>query len=238
MIRRARLAVRKSAELSRLPLSVDCANDSQSVDEPTIAPKAQAFGDSRATSSPPEASRSADLYQALRPEIVRIARAVLGANPPADLVHDTCVDVALSKSHFRGDCAFSTWMYAVVRHHVHNWMRKERSYRNLIHAVEQAWPFNRVQRPDEVVDGFALADQLRAAISVLTESERACLLLVRYECLSPREVAARLDITPSAVRMNIHRARTRLRTRLGTEDGDASCDYGARHRRTSRVARG
>jgi RNA polymerase sigma-70 factor (ECF subfamily) len=128
-----------------------------------------------------------------------------------DLVHDICVEVTLSKLRFRGDCSFSTWMYSIVSHHVRNWIRSQRNRRNVIQAAEQAALFHCIPRPDEVIDTFALVDQLRTGLALLSEVQRTCLILVSCECLSPQEAAARLNLTPTAVRMNVHRARARLR---------------------------
>jgi RNA polymerase sigma factor (sigma-70 family) len=66
-------------------------------------------------------------------------------------------------------------------------------------------------RPDEASIAFGYVDTIRDALTALPERERLCLTLVRFEYLSAQEVAKRLRITPDAVRMNVHRARARLR---------------------------
>lgn len=153
-------------------------------------------------------------YSELRPQVAKIAGALIGQRPPSDLVHDICVDVTLSRARFRYACAFSTWMYSIVSHHVHNWIRKERQHRNVIRAAEQASWSLRVIRPDEVLQTVVAVDQLRNGFALLTETQRTCLVMVRCECLSAREVATLLNITPTAVRMHVHRARLRLRRYL------------------------
>lgn len=210
---RAGLPRRKSAALSRsLQIVVDCAYDSQTVDKKRAdSSKVRTPCDSQTSRSSHADRQSSDLYAALRPQVAQIARVLIGENPPTDLVHDICVDVTLSRPRFRGNCAFSTWLHAIANHHVRNWIRRERTYRNLIRAAEQACLRNRVLRPDEVVDMFVLIDQLRTGFAALTEAQRACLILVRCECLSPQEVATLLNTTPTAVRMNVHRARAHLR---------------------------
>jgi len=108
-------------------------------------------------------------------------------------------------------------MYAIVGHHVHNWIRRERNRRKLIRAVEQAKVQTSGLRPDEAFETFADIEQLKSGLATLTEGQRTCLLMVRWECLSAQEVATRLHITPTAVRMNIHRARAHLRRWLDDE---------------------
>ena len=53
-----------------------------------------------------------DAYELLRPQVARISRNLLGGIPPAELVHDVCVDVALSLAHYRGQCALPSWVFA------------------------------------------------------------------------------------------------------------------------------
>jgi RNA polymerase sigma factor (sigma-70 family) len=215
----ARLSTPKSADPTR-PLQGIAASacDAESL-EATGGGRSrlQTPGEPRALHPSRAARRLRALYVTLRPEVARIAGALIGERPPSDLVHDICVEVTLSKARFRRDCAFSTWMYSILGHHVHNWIRSERNRRRLILAAEQASSRNRVLRPDEALDTFVVVDQLRRGFATLTERQRACLLLVRWECLSPREVATRLNTTPAAVRMNVHRARAHLRKWL--EDG-------------------
>ncbi len=175
---------------------------------PAVAPVVQP---ARAT------KRMRSFYATVRPQVARIASALIGEKPPGDLVHDICVEVTLSQARFRRDCAFSTWMYAIVGHHVHNWIRQERNRRDLMRAIEQAPPAAPGLRPDETLDMFVVVDLLESGFATLTEAQRACLILMRWECLSSREVASRLHLTPTAVRMHVHRARAHLRKCL--DDG-------------------
>jgi RNA polymerase sigma-70 factor, ECF subfamily len=146
--------------------------------------------------------------------VEQIASAILGDQPSPDLVHDICVEITLANQRFRHDCAYSTWMYAIVSHHVHNWMRRERKQRSLMHAVEQASLHVCASGLNESEDRFALVEGLRAALASLTETQRTCLFLLRCESRTSREVAVMLKTTPTAVRMHLHRARARLRRRL------------------------
>lgn len=150
-------------------------------------------------------------FVALRPRVAQIAGALMGEKPPVELVHDICVDVTLANRRFRCECMFSTWLFAIVRHHVHNWIRKERRWRELMRAAAESAPGRQVPRPDEVADGFLQVDELKTCLAKLTDGQRSCLVLVGCECLSPREAALRLRMTPAAVRMHVHRARVRLR---------------------------
>jgi DNA-directed RNA polymerase specialized sigma24 family protein len=56
---------------------------------------------------------------------------------------------------------------------------------------------------------------VREALRMLPEPDRELLMLTAWEGLEPREAAAVLRISPSAVRTRLSRARTRLRNLLG-----------------------
>lgn len=58
---------------------------------------------------------------------------------------------------------------------------------------------------------------IRDALNALPERERECLTQVRFEFRSVQEVANRLCISPDAVRMNVHRARVRIRRALAAD---------------------
>jgi len=61
------------------------------------------------------------------------------------------------------------------------------------------------------------ADLLRAALAALTPLEREILLARELEGVDDREIARRLDMTVTAVRVRIHRARRRIRRRFERE---------------------
>jgi len=155
-----------------------------------------------------------DAYELLRPQVARIARNLLRASPPSELVHDVCVDLALSLAHYRGQCALPSWVYAVVSRRVYRWIRKENRYRDLMRQVQDAWKSHQPRWPDEASTAGGYLDQIRAALMALPERERTCLTLVHFESLPAQEVARRLRISPDAVRMNIHRARVHVRKAL------------------------
>ncbi|MGH8963553.1 MAG: RNA polymerase sigma factor [Jatrophihabitantaceae bacterium] len=62
---------------------------------------------------------------------------------------------------------------------------------------------------DARIDAQAQRNQLRAALGVLSPSERELLLLVAWEGLTPTEAAQALGISQGAARIRLHRARQR-----------------------------
>jgi RNA polymerase sigma-70 factor, ECF subfamily len=165
-------------------------------------------------------SRPDQLYRCLQPHVARVAHSLLGEEPPTELVHDVCANTVLAAGRFRGDAAFSSWVYAIVARHVRKWIRAERRHRSLLReATTRSIPSLAVQ-PDDVAGALRLAHRLSNALDALPERQRTCLLLVQLEELPAHTVAERLGVTPEAVRMNVHRARNRLRKSFGNVPRD------------------
>jgi RNA polymerase sigma-70 factor (ECF subfamily) len=100
------------------------------------------------------------------------------------------------------------WLYGVARrvlaNHHRGDARRERLRRRLLSFAESS--------PDlDLPSRLAVRD----ALGMLGEPDRELLMLTAWEGLEPREVAAVLRISPSAVRTRLSRARTRLRNLLG-----------------------
>ena len=171
----------------------------------------------RAPLAPKMASSAGDLYVSLQPRVSRIARALLGEAPSIELVHDVCVDAALSAARFRGDSAFSSWLYAVVARHVHKWIRSERRRRSLMREVVHHGAAIDSTQPDELVSGNRMANVLFDALELLSDRQRTCVIRVQLEGHSVHAVAEQLGISPDAVRMNVHRARSHLRSCIKVE---------------------
>jgi RNA polymerase sigma-70 factor (ECF subfamily) len=176
---------------------------------------------SRIAAEPAPVAKSAtsagDLYLALQPRVTRIARSLLGEAPSVELVHDVCVNAALSAVRFRGDSAFSSWLYAVVARHVRKWIRTERRRRSLMNEVAHYSSTLTSMQPDDLVSGNRLATRLLEALDVLSDRQKTCVIQVQFEGHSVHAVAARLGISPDAVRMNVHRARNHLRSCIETK---------------------
>ncbi|MDW6062349.1 RNA polymerase sigma factor [Streptomyces sp. FXJ1.4098] len=71
------------------------------------------------------------------------------------------------------------------------------------------------QAVDQRLDAAAVAPVLRHALTKLPAVERELLLLIAWEQLTPTEAASVIGVPPGTARSRLHRARTRLRERLG-----------------------
>lgn len=163
------------------------------------------------------------LYIAYKPAVTRYllgmcSNAVLAE----ELTQEVFVRAAAKLLLFRGDSAVSTWLFKIARNTYLSWAERQRDAE--IDTEEfQAIPDLRAHGDPEVQ---LLQNEQRAtirrAMGMLPERQRTILLLRDLQGLSYAEIAAVLDMSLAAVKVNLHRARLSFRNVYdqleGTED--------------------
>lgn len=104
------------------------------------------------------------------------------------------------------------WAYGVARRCAANARRTRRRHLELIEKVTRLDPPREYTDPD-LAPGAA-GEEVRAALSRLSDLDRELVTLWAWEQLPPREIAAVLDLTPNAVSIRLTRAKQRLREAL------------------------
>lgn len=112
------------------------------------------------------------------------------------------------------------WCYGVAARVLANARRGERRRQALAHRIAIVDPPASIPAPEDRMEGCERAEEVRAALAGLPESDREVLRLWAWESLAPAQIAVALGITPNAASIRLHRARGRLRAALeGTESG-------------------
>ncbi len=102
------------------------------------------------------------------------------------------------------------WLYGIARNVLRaHWRRRGRPRPPRDWVASDPWPDT-----DARLDAAALLPALRRALAALPDDDRAVLLLVAWEGLTPAEAAIALGIPPGTARSRLHRARARLRQLL------------------------
>jgi RNA polymerase sigma-70 factor (ECF subfamily) len=137
-----------------------------------------------------------------------------------DLLQSTIIQVVAHIGSFRGDAAFTTWVYRVCANEAFMLMRSHRRRRaRLVEGVDSE-ELERLSAADEASasTGADLAasdhvrnEVVRSAIAGLPTHLRELVNLYYSKDLALQEIADRLSLTESAVRSRLHRARDRLR---------------------------
>lgn len=117
---------------------------------------------------------------------------------------------------FRGDSAFSTWLYRIAVNTCLNFRAARKpEARELSDELPAALP-----RADEALAEAERARAVREAVALLPEKQRATMILKIYNDLSHEEVATILGTTVGTVKANLFHAMANLR-RLVTKSVEA-----------------
>jgi RNA polymerase sigma-70 factor (ECF subfamily) len=139
-----------------------------------------------------------------------------------DVLQETFLRVYNRIETFRGEAAFSSWLYRIAANASFAKLgeRKKHDHADLddIHPEYEAGltqPVNDWSRqPDSVLMSKETLGLLDKAISELPEEFRVVVLLRDVQGLSNAQVADILDLTVAAVKSRLHRARLVLRKKL------------------------
>ena len=171
------------------------------------------------------------LFRRYFQKIFRQATHLLGNAAEAEEVVQEVFLAVYEKAHtFRGEAAFTTWLYRLTTNAAFSRLRRRKRSHEV--AIEDYLPQfqpdgHHLVRP--VVDWSAnleerLADAqlqqlLRQAIELLQPLDKAVLVLSDFEDLSNKEIGEALGLTVLAVKARLHRARLFLRGQLAVAFG-------------------
>jgi uncharacterized protein len=148
----------------------------------------------------------AELVTGQRERLESLVARVLGDGSEAeDVVQETLLRAYLGLSQLRDPERFGAWLAGIALNLARMILRRRAAYARALARVP-AEPL-----PDPREEAELPLDQL-------PDGERAVVVLHYVEGLSCEEIAARLDRTPGAIRVRLHRARARLRERLQAEE--------------------
>ncbi len=181
-----------------------------------------------------------DAFRAL---VVRYQRKVyavaLGIVKDPDLAWDVAqeafVRVHRSLADFKGDSAFSTWLFRIATHLAIDAVRKERTSRkddvddvseaDLEGGGEGILATRLGTDPRQNALRRELAQKLQEALATLPEKHRTILVLREVEGLSYEELAERLEIHKGTVMSRLFHARKKMQAAL--REYVAPFDFGA-----------
>jgi RNA polymerase sigma factor (sigma-70 family) len=121
-----------------------------------------------------------------------------------DITQEVCVKLAKSIAGFRGESAFSSWLYRITLNTVHDmWRRGSR------HTDSQEELENQVDGAASP-ESTAMTQQLWLRVRKLPATQRDCILLVYGQDLSHAEAAKIMDCPEGTVSWHIHEAKKQL----------------------------
>jgi RNA polymerase sigma-70 factor (ECF subfamily) len=133
----------------------------------------------------------------------------------SDVLQDTYLRAYRALRRFRGDAAFTTWLYRITANcaTTHLARRGRARHEELSDDIPLADHRPAVD-PEAMADAAAERDQVTAALSALPDRLRVVVVLRDIYDLPHEAIAAELGISETAAKVRLHRARKKLRERL------------------------
>lgn len=132
-----------------------------------------------------------------------------------DVVQDAYLRAYKGLRKFRGEAAFSTWMYRITANCASNVLTRRGKHRHDELTDETPVVDERAEiDPQARTDNTVLRNRLTRALDRLPPKLRAVVVLRDIYDLPHEAIADELGITETAAKVRLHRARRKLRTDL------------------------
>jgi RNA polymerase sigma-70 factor (ECF subfamily) len=138
-----------------------------------------------------------------------------------DAMQETFLKAFRNLASFRGDAKFSTWLISIVLNEARSKLRRKKlvsldeepdedNPSSFSPALLRDWR----EVPSETLERHEMKLMLQEAIAALPDGYRVVFLLREVEELSTHEAATMLQMTESALKVRLHRARMMLQKQL------------------------
>ena len=139
------------------------------------------------------------------------------AEDAADITQRVFINAFRKIDTFKGDSAFSTWIYRIAFNQFISF-RRERRHReaSLTPRDEEGTEIepSEDRSPSESMESEETRKKVQQAIDLLEEEDRRIILLKDLQGHSYEDIAAILGVPKGTVRSRLHRARLELRAKL------------------------
>ena len=126
-----------------------------------------------------------------------------------DMVQDVLLKVFSKLNRFKGNSRFSTWLYAITYNFCVEYYRKDSRFRT--QDIDQGPEIAADEETEERELLSWRVDQLKFALDQVAPEDKV-LLLLKYQDETPiKEIMDTLEVSESAVKMRLSRARQRVR---------------------------
>ncbi|WP_234736639.1 RNA polymerase sigma factor [Tellurirhabdus bombi] len=124
-----------------------------------------------------------------------------------DFAHDIFMRLMVRLSSFKEQAKFSTWLFSITYNYCTDQLRSSRRKGEVLMEEYMDW-----QEEDNDSDLAEMeASRLKKALAHLTMEEQSLLLMKYQDDVSIREMSNVLNLTESAIKMRLKRAKEKLR---------------------------
>ena len=156
------------------------------------------------------------------PALNRLLLRLLGNEQDAeDVLQETFLNAFRAIDSFEGRSSLSTWLYRIAYNAAMMRLRRPKARTISVEETMNETPgyiprqlFDWCCLPEETYDSEEVQTELRQSIAAMPETLQMVFMLRELEGMSTEETANTLDISPSAAKVRLHRARQWLRDTL------------------------
>lgn len=125
-----------------------------------------------------------------------------------DLTHDIFVKIFITIKKFKFQSSFSTWVYRITYNFCIDFLRKQQKQQFTRLEDDNDTVIEEEENDDEL---FAISvDKLELILEQISPEEKAILLMKYQDDLSIKDIVDALDISESAVKMRLKRAKEKV----------------------------
>lgn len=138
-----------------------------------------------------------------------------------DLAQQVFIRVWKYAKRYDPQARFSSWLYTITRNLVYNESRRIGRKKTVLQSQKETdshWqPMDQspLSQPDEKLQHYEFALAVDNAIAALPEQQRLAVLLRKHENMAYEDIAVALELSVSAVKSLLFRARAQLKQELG-----------------------
>jgi RNA polymerase sigma-70 factor (ECF subfamily) len=138
------------------------------------------------------------------------------AEDAADITQRAFLNAYRKIGDFKGDSAFSTWIYRIAFNQAVSFRRENRRPMASLDDGDDRAPFEPAdpRAPEASLESEEAGKKVRQALHLLNDDDRRIILLKDLQGCSYEEIAAILKIPKGTVRSRLHRARLELKEKL------------------------
>lgn len=143
-----------------------------------------------------------------------LSRMLPGAGDVDDVLQNTLVKAFRHLDRFRGDSKLSTWLYRIATNEALSWLRSNKRRKQQFTSLGAAEDAGVQITAEPYFDADEAQRQLRAAIAVLPDKQKAVFLLRYYEEMPYREISEITGTSEGALKASYHLAAKKIEQKI------------------------
>lgn len=173
-----------------------------------------------------DAAAFEELVRRYQGRLITVLRNLMGSRELAeDLAQDVFLRVYRARKTYTADAKFSTWLFRIATNVSKNAKRSKSRRRevNVVGDESESFSPNPLENMAQAASGLMPARQLdkveraemvQIAMESLNDRQRLAVLLSRFEGMSYADIASTMELSVSAIKSLLSRARTNLKAAL------------------------